>query len=78
MANTLILVDRRDDPWKKVNVTIVWKGGGYDHVWVDDSGRGSFGGTGTVKEVQVSGETIPVYKVVKGDTTFVVKSENAH
>jgi len=78
MANTLILVDRRDDPWKKVNATIVWKGGGYDHVWVDDSGRGSFGGTGTVKEVKVAGETIPVYKEVKGDTTFVAKSENAH
>ena len=78
MANTLILVDRRDDPWRRVNVTIVWKGGGYDHVWVDDSGRGSFGGTGTILEVQAPGERISAYREVKGNTTFVAKSENAH
>lgn len=78
MANTLILIDRRDDPWKKVNATIVWKGGGYDHVWIDDSGRGSFGGTGTVLSIKVAGEEIPVYKELRGDTTFVAKSENSH
>ena len=78
MANTLILVDRRDDPWKRVNVTLCWKGGGYDHVWVDESGRGQFGGTGTIIEVQAPGEKIPVYEEVKGNTTIVAKSKNAH
>ena len=37
MANTLILVDRRDDPWRKANVTLSWKGGGYSKVWVENS-----------------------------------------
>lgn len=78
MANTLILVDRRDDPWKRVNVTVVWKGGGSDRVWVDESGRGSFSGSGTIIAVQAPGEKIPVYKEVNGSTTFVAKSENAH
>jgi hypothetical protein len=78
MANTLILIDRREDPWKRVNVTLVWKGGGYDHVWVDESGQGKFNGSGTVIEVQAPGEKISVYKEVNGDTTFVAKSQNAH
>lgn len=78
MANTLILVDRRDDPWGGVTATLVWRGGGYDHVPVDRSGRGSFGGTGTVSEVRVAGETIPVYTRVTGNTTVVAKSEKAH
>lgn len=78
MANTIILVDRRDDPWKRVNVTIVWRDGGYDHVWIDDSGRGQFSGTGVVKAVQVAGETISVYREVNGSSTFEAKSENAH
>lgn len=78
MANTIILVDRRDDPWKKVNVTLAWKGGGYDHVWVDDSGRGQFSGSGTILEVQVAGEKIPVYQEVNGSTTFVAKSDRSH
>ena len=78
MANTIILVDRRDDPWKKVNVTLAWKGGGYDHVWVDDSGRGQFSGSGTILEVQLAGEKIPAYQEVNGSTTFVVKSDKSH
>jgi hypothetical protein len=78
MANTLILVDRRDDPWKKVNVTLRWKGGGHDRVWVDNTGRGQFGGTGTIVEVRAPGETIPVYQEVNGSTTIVAKSKRAH
>ena len=64
MANMLILIDRREDPWKRVNVTLVWKGGGYDHVWIDESGRGKFNGSGTIIEVQAPGEKIPVFKEV--------------
>lgn len=76
--NTLILIDRRGDPWKKVNVTIIWKGGGRDHVWINDSGRGEFSGTGIVIEVQAPGETIPQYASVNGSSTIVAKSKNAH
>jgi hypothetical protein len=78
MANTLILIDKRDDPWRKANVTLVWQGGGYDHVWVDESGRGQFGGSGTVLEAQVGGEKIPVYKKVNGNSTIVAKSDRTH
>ena len=78
MANTLILVDRRDDPWKKVNVILHWKGGGSDRVWVNESGRGNFGGTGTITRVQAPGDEIPVYEKVNGSTTFVARSKNAH
>ncbi|NMC45526.1 MAG: hypothetical protein GYA52_01710 [Chloroflexi bacterium] len=78
MANTLILVDRRDDPWRKATVTLSWKGGGYSKVWVDDSGRGAFSGSGVVMEAQVAGEKIPVYRPVNGSTTIVVKSDRAH
>jgi len=78
VTNTLILVDKKNDPWKRVNVTLVWKGGGYDHIWIDDTGRGKFNGTGTIIEVQAPGEEIPVYKEVKGDTTVVAKSDKAH
>jgi hypothetical protein len=78
MANTLILIDRRDDPWKKANVTLSWKGGGFCKVWVDESGRGQFGGSGVVIEAQVAGEKIPIYKEVNGNTTVVAKSDRAH
>ena len=78
MANTLILVDKGGNPWKKVNVRIEWNGGGYDHVWVDESGRGSFSGTGTVNAVHAPGEVIYQRQVVKGDTTFIAQSDNAH
>jgi len=60
------------------HVTLAWKGGGYDHVWVDDSGRGQFSGSGTILEVQVAGEKIPVYQEVNGSTTFVARSDRSH
>jgi len=78
MANTIILVDRRDDPWKKVNITLVWKGGGSDRVWIDDTGRGTFNGSGTIANVRAPGEDIDVYREVNGNTTFAVKSKNSH
>ena len=78
MANTLILVDRRDNPWRKVNVTLRWDGGGSDRVWVNDSGRGDFYGTGLITEVQAPGETIRVHEKVNGNSTIVARSRNAH
>jgi len=76
--NTLILVDRRDDPWSNVTATVIWNSGGRDHVWINSSGRGEFSGSGTVKEVQVAGETIRVYQKVNGNSTVVVRSTKAH
>ncbi len=78
MANTLILVDRRDYPIRKATATLVWRGGGYDHVWVDDSGHGQFNGTGTIITVRIPGEDIEVYKSVNGSTTVVARSERNH
>lgn len=78
MANTIILVDRRDDPIKRANVTLVWKGGGYDHLQVDESGRGQFYGSGTILEVRIASEKIPVSKKVNGSTTFVAQSDRSH
>ena len=76
--NTLILVDRRDDPWGKVTATVIWSGGGRDHVWINSSGKGEFSGSGTVKEIQVAGETIRVYQKVNGSSTVVARSKKSH
>jgi hypothetical protein len=78
MANTLILVDRLDYPIRKVTATLVWRGGGYSRVWVDDSGRGQFNGTGIVITVRIPGEDLDVYKTVNGSTTVVAKSDRNH
>ena len=78
MANTLILVDRRDDPWGGVTANLEWSGGGYSRVAVDRSGRGQFVGTGTITNIRVAGETIPVYARVSGNSTVVAHSEKAH
>ncbi|NSW53443.1 MAG: hypothetical protein HPY85_13140 [Anaerolineae bacterium] len=78
MANTIILFDRRNDPWKKVTVRVCWNSGGSDKVWVNESGRGNFDGSGVVSEVIAPGESIPCYQKVNGNSTIVVKSEKSH
>ena len=79
MANTLIREDSRNDPWRKVNVRIFWEGGGQDGVWVGDSGRGEFNGSGIIKYVAVAGEEIvPSPRKVDGRTTIMAISRNTH
>ncbi|QRN82096.1 hypothetical protein JR338_06485 [Chloroflexota bacterium] len=78
MANTLILVDRRDYPIKKVTATLEWRGGGYDHVWVDDSGRGQFSGTGTIVIIKIPGDSTPCYQTVNGSSTVIGKFDKSH
>lgn len=78
MPNTLILIDRRDYPIKKVTAVVEWSGGGRDHVWVDDSGHGQFSGSGTVTVVQIPGETLKCYQSVNGSTTVVARSDRSH
>lgn len=78
MANTLILVDPRDNPVRKVTAVIEWQGGGYDHVWVDDTGRGQFSGTGTILKVTIPGDGVPLYQKVNGSTTVVAPLQKNH
>lgn len=80
MANKLILLDRRDDPWKKVDARIFWEGGGQSGVWIGDSGTGEFSGSGVITHIVVAGETIQshVPRKVNGETDVVAKSRNAH
>ena len=79
MANVLILEDRRNDPWVKVNVRIFWEGGGQDGVWINESGRGEFNGSGIIDHIVVAGETIvPRPRKVDGRTTIMAASRDAH
>lgn len=79
MANVLILEDRRNDPWRKVSARIFWDGGGQDGVWVGESGRGEFGGSGVIKYIAVAGEEIvPTPRKVDGRTTILAVSRNTH
>lgn len=79
MANVLVLEDRRNDPWGKVDVRIFWEGGGQDGVWVNESGRGEFNGSGTIDHIVVAGESIRTTpRKVDGRTTIMAISRDAH
>lgn len=79
MANLLVLEDRRNDPWGKVNARVFWEGGGQDGVWVGESGRGEFDGSGIIKYIIVAGEEIvPTPRKVDGRTTIIATSRNTH
>ena len=78
MPNRLILRDRRKDPWGKVNVRLFWEGGGQDRIWIDESGNGSFGGSGVVSHIVAGGETIHIVEKVNGSSTIIAISNNAH
>ena len=79
MANILVLEDRRNDPWRKVNVRVVWEGGGQDGVWINDSGRGKFNGSGLISHIIAAGEHIvPAPRKVTGSTTIIAVSRHSH
>lgn len=79
MPNLLVLEDRRNDPWGKVSARIIWEGGGQSEVWVGESGRGEFSGSGLIQYIKVAGEEIPVTpRKVDGRTTIIAVSKYAH
>jgi hypothetical protein len=79
MANTLVLEDRRSQPWGKVDARVFWEGGGQDGVWVNESGRGEFPGSGTILYIKVASEEItPTPRKVDGRTTIIAVSRNTH
>ena len=80
MANKLVLEDRRNDPWGKVEARIIWEGTSQQSsVWVNESGRAEFDGTGLINAVVVAGEAItPPPRKVNGSTTIIVTSDYYH
>lgn len=78
MANRLLLRDRRKDPWKNVDVRLIWEGGGQDKIWVNSSGSAEFGGSGVISYIDVAGEKIYVVEKVNGNSTIMAISQNNH
>lgn len=66
MAVTLIVQDRRGNPYGKVNAFIKWSDG-TSNVWVPDSGRATFSTTGTIEYIEIAGKKHYQGRVRDGD-----------